>query len=49
MDATSMLSRVEEVVNDARRITRQAEEKEELSTALAGLKTSHTPSNCSEN
>jgi hypothetical protein len=39
MDATSLLSRVEEVVNDARRITRQAEEKEELSTALAGLKT----------
>lgn len=39
MDATSLLSRVEEVVNDARRITRQAEGKEELSTALAGLKT----------
>jgi hypothetical protein len=39
MDATALLARVGEVVNDARRITRQAEEREELSTALAGLKT----------
>lgn len=38
-EASALLSKVEEVLSDARRITRQAERKGDLSTALNGLKT----------
>jgi len=38
-EASVLLLKVEEVLSDARRIARQAEEKGDLSTALSGLKT----------